>query len=225
MILGQPYLDFDPYFKVPEEVVEEVARLPVLAMRHVTYFAGNLLTRDGRLVERWYHDHPSIVRDFPLSQRVRDFKFLSGYFASLRETPGYSSKHLAEVANWLPWAKGFSATRAFVETLPFQQYGRIAIFVNEPNRSGVLHRDTTTICKPHDTDFLWFNISQKPFWVMPDTSTEERVYIAPRVAYFDSYDLHGSDATPTWSFSLRVDGVFLPEFAAAHGLPIRGTAS
>ena len=67
--------------------------------------------------------------------------------------------------------------------------------------------------KPHD-DFIWFTTKSesKSVYVM-DGDTHEKMYPDPdkKFVWFNEMDYHGTEAVPHFSFSIRIDGKFLPE--------------
>jgi hypothetical protein len=106
----------------------------------------------------------------------------------------------------------FPRTIAFVESLPFVQIGRCNVMGLEANDHGTVHRDGDpaeqsapdhfiTICPAGDKRlFLW------------DEETRTRTPIPGRAYWFNDHDYHGVDADPFFRYSIRVDGIFRPDF-------------
>jgi hypothetical protein len=106
----------------------------------------------------------------------------------------------------------FPKTIAFVRRLPFLHIGRCNVMGLEANDHGTVHRDGDpaeqtepdhfiTLCPAGDKRlFLW---------------NEERLEKTPvpgRAYWFNDHDYHGVDADPFFRYSIRVDGVFRPDF-------------
>jgi hypothetical protein len=47
-----------------------------------------------------------------------------------------------------------------------------------------------------------------------DPDEEQRLPVTPRAFWFNDMDWHGVEADPFFRYSIRVDGVFRPEFVA-----------
>jgi hypothetical protein len=106
----------------------------------------------------------------------------------------------------------FPETVAFIRELPFREIGRCVLFGLEAHDHAPLHRDTApdakraidhsiSICPRGDKRF---------FLSSPDLS--QRVPVTSRLYWFNDMDWHGVEADPFFRYSIRVDGVFEPEF-------------
>jgi hypothetical protein len=113
----------------------------------------------------------------------------------------------------------FPKTVAFVQSLPFTHIGRCNVMGLEANDHGTVHHDGPAVTHtdaPADPDhfvtlcprgdkrlFLW------------DEESARKTYVTGRAYWFNDHDHHGVDADPFFRYSIRVDGVFRPDFLAA----------
>lgn len=106
-------------------------------------------------------------------------------------------------------------TLAFVKTLPFTHIGRCNIMGLEANDHGTVHRDGEPAEQGEPDHFLTISpVPGKRLYVF-DPATGERITVEGRVIWFNDYDYHGVHADPYFRYSIRVDGVFTPEFRQA----------
>jgi hypothetical protein len=106
----------------------------------------------------------------------------------------------------------FPRTIAFIERLPFSHVGRCNLLGLQSNDHGTIHRDGQeetevghfiTLCPRGDKRlFLW------------DEERRRALPISGRAYWFDDRNYHGVAADPFFRYSIRVDGVFRPEFLA-----------
>jgi hypothetical protein len=90
------------------------------------------------------------------------------------------------------------------------------LFMTEANNHTVPHFDAGTQLqrdtKPND-DFIWFRTAEKSkaLFVM-NSITKEKSYPeeGKRFLWFNEMDYHGTDAFPGFTFSVRIDGKFIP---------------
>ena len=106
----------------------------------------------------------------------------------------------------------FPKTVAFAKSLPFLHIGRCNVMGLEANDHGTVHRDGApeeqetpehfiTVCPAGDKRlFLW------------DEETKQKTPISGRAYWFNDFDYHGVDADPFFRYSIRIDGVFRPDF-------------
>jgi hypothetical protein len=145
-----------------------------------------------------------------------------------RTKPGtpYNYLDLNKSESWQPteWASEFSELMEFIDTLPFERTGRILIIYDNEGSEVPAHRDhlETEVCH----DFIWFRTNlRKPFYVYND-HTREKLYVTSYSAWFDTVNqFHGSDPAAGLSFSVRVDGVFNPDFRKQIPKPSKNLAS
>ena len=125
----------------------------------------------------------------------------------------WDEKSSAEGKDFTRLAKTFfPRTIAFARSLPFLHIGRCNVMGLEANDHGTVHRDGDpdeqeapdhfiTVCPAGDKRlFLWDEEEQRK------TPVEGRAY------WFNDHDFHGVDAYPFFRYSIRVDGVFRPDF-------------
>lgn len=106
----------------------------------------------------------------------------------------------------------FPDTVAFIERLPFVEIGRAVIFGLEPNDHAPLHRDS----EPGVALQVAQSISLAPragkrFYLQNDPAAAPEI-IDARAYWFNDADYHGVLPDPHFRYSLRVDGVFAPDF-------------
>ena len=119
-----------------------------------------------------------------------------------------------------PVGKGFTAraktffpkTIAFVKSLPFAHVGRCNIMGLESNDHGTVHRDGVPAEKPEVDHFVMLcPAANKRFYLFSEQSAE-KVHVQKRAFWFNDSDYHGVDADPFFRYSIRIDGVFAPDF-------------
>ena len=126
----------------------------------------------------------------------------------------WSDKHVAEGKDFTRVARAvFPKTVAFVKRLPFTLIGRCNLMGLEANDHGSVHRDGArsqgapdhfiTLCPAgNKTLFLW------------DEPDQRKYPVQSRAYWFNDNDYHGVEAAPFFRYSLRIDGIFEPEFLA-----------
>ena len=121
-------------------------------------------------------------------------------------------------------ASEFALLMDFIGTLPFKDTGRILIIYDDQPREVPAHRDHTETEILHD--FIWFRTNlSKPFFML-NFQTGEKKVVESYSAWFDTVNqFHGSSATNSLAFSIRVDGVFTDEFTARIPKPKFNLAS
>jgi hypothetical protein len=125
----------------------------------------------------------------------------------------WDEKANAEGKDFTRLAKAFfPKTIAFAKRLPFSHIGRCNVMGLEANDHGTVHRDGdpatqkepdhfVTICPAGDKRlFLW------------DEPVAQKTHVPGRAYWFNDHDYHGVDADPFFRYSIRVDGVFRPDF-------------
>lgn len=119
---------------------------------------------------------------------------------------------------------GFAELMAFIDTLPFKATARMIILCEDGGAGTTAHRDhgNPDVCH----EFIWFRTNfNKPFYLYDD-KTKVKKYVESHSAWFDSVNqYHGSEATRSLSFSIRVDGLFSDEFKARIPVPSTNRAS
>jgi hypothetical protein len=159
-------------------------------------------------------------RDVPLSQRQLVWlKLRFGvYFpwqTYLELMPGgrWDSKHDPRGKRFTREATQlFPRTIAFVQSLPFKSIGSVKLLGLEANHHGTVHRDGDPVVKTNVDHFVTFcPAGDKRLFVWDETSGVES-FAPSRLYWFNDSDWHGVAADPYFRYSVRVDGVFRPEF-------------
>lgn len=110
----------------------------------------------------------------------------------------------------------FPKTVAFIESLPFTEIGRAVLFGVQPNDHAPSHRDSEpgkTLSIPQSISFQPATERRKRFFLTSPGGEEECDVEAP-IYWFNDMDWHGVRPDPWFRYSIRVDGVFSPSFAA-----------
>lgn len=121
-------------------------------------------------------------------------------------------------------AAEFEPLMEFIRSLPFEARGRQIIIFDDGNREVPAHRDhlSTDVCN----EFIWMRTNlKKPLYMLND-ETNEKLYVESYSAWFDTVNqYHGSDVAEGLTFSIRVDGIFSPEFRRRIPRPASNAAS
>ncbi len=107
----------------------------------------------------------------------------------------------------------FPKTIEWCYSLPmFSEIGRMNVFGVHPNNPVSCHRDKNPAEWLIDDEFVMIlPVLKKPLYVYDDVKKEKH-YINCHVAAFNDLDYHGADATTEFSYTIRIDGVFTPEY-------------
>ena len=105
----------------------------------------------------------------------------------------------------------FPQTVAFVESLPFVEMGRCVIFGLMPGDHAPLHRDTEPGALQVAQSITFAPRPGKRLYLQNAPDAEPVIVQAP-LYWFNDMDYHGVLADPTFRYSVRVDGVFEPDF-------------
>jgi hypothetical protein len=111
----------------------------------------------------------------------------------------------------------FPRTIAFVESLPFQHVGRCNLMGLASNDHGTVHRDGVPRDKPQVDHFITLCPRGNKRLFLWDEERQTKTAVRGRAYWFNDSDYHGVDADPFFRYSIRVDGVFRPEFLAKLG--------
>ena len=107
----------------------------------------------------------------------------------------------------------FKKTVAFAQALPFQHIGRCNVMGLEANDHGTVHRDGLPEEQPDGPDhFITIVPGGDKRLFLWDEETKTKTPVNGRAYWFNDHDYHGVDADPFFRYSIRVDGVFRPEF-------------
>jgi len=136
---------------------------------------------------------------------------VSGVF--LRQHTGYINKHLSEGAQWTENSKYFPNLVNYINTLPFNEFGRVFIFTLDQFSILTEHRDSMYDGLRDDIcEFLWFTIDNNAMRFYIKDDNDQKHYIKSTCAWFNENDRHSSDGVTDATFCLRIDGVFTKKF-------------
>ena len=139
----------------------------------------------------------------------------------LLENDRWEDKHSGDGKGFSDEAMAtFPQTVAFIESLPFVEIGRVVVFGLLANDHAPAHRDS----EPGKALAIAQSISFEPsrlargsadrhkrfYLATPDGSSE--VIVDAPIYWFNDMDWHGVHADPFFRYSVRVDGVFEPDF-------------
>ena len=134
------------------------------------------------------------------------------------ERTGILNKSVQADCFWTEHAAKFPTLVEIIKQLPFQDIGRVMLFMTEANNQTVPHFDGKTQDERPNDDFIWFTTKPgtKNIFVM-DEFTKERTYAATdkKFVWWNEMDYHGTEPTTHFSFSIRIDGKFTPEVKSA----------
>lgn len=108
----------------------------------------------------------------------------------------------------------YPRTIAFVASLPFEHIGRCNIMGLEAFDYGTVHRDGEPEEQAAPDHFISFVPHANKRLFLWDETRGEAVDVASKVYWFNDHDYHGVHPDPFFRYSVRVDGVFKPEFYA-----------
>jgi hypothetical protein len=132
----------------------------------------------------------------------------------LRREREFWKKQFADHCDWTGNADYFPETVKFIRTLPFEQIGRILIFITEPNCETIIHYDGghPQALENENTEMIYFRPMLRKKLFIWDESLQKKQYVEGCASFWNDLDWHGVDAAPGKTFSLRVDGVFKETF-------------
>lgn len=136
----------------------------------------------------------------------------------LLENDRWEDKHSADGKTFSEEAREvFPETVAFIESLPFEEIGRVVLFGLEANDHAPYHRDS----EPGRSEAIAQSISFCPRgnkrFALRTSADGEPLVIASRMYWFNDMDWHGVEADPYFRYSIRVDGRFDPAFLRSIG--------
>jgi hypothetical protein len=160
-------------------------------------------------------DHPLNARQMRLLAYKYGVYFPWKVVYHFVENHRWEDKNSGSGKGYLPEAEErFPRTVAFLRSLPFQEIGRCLLFGIEANDHAPLHRDTEPDrAAPVAHCVTIVPAGNKRLYLM-DPDEELKLPVAPRAFWFNDMDWHGVEPDPFFRYSIRVDGVFRPEFVA-----------
>lgn len=133
----------------------------------------------------------------------------------IRREKDFWKKQYFEFSDWTHNAVFFPKTIEFIKSLPFKEFGRILLFITEPNEETLIHYDGGRVesRKNANTEMIYFRPgpNKKKIFIWDDFYQKEYV-VKSTASYWNDLDYHGVHASIGKSFSLRIDGVFTDEF-------------
>lgn len=132
----------------------------------------------------------------------------------------YQYKNLNEYSIDMPWASDFDFLFKWLdEQKCFTEYGRTMFWINEPGQTTAIHSDYGDTGSEKKDMFIWLTGRFKKKIIIKDENISD-IYISPhRAMIFNNVNWHGSIGNDQFSsWSLRIDGVFSPEWANAVNL-------
>ncbi len=108
----------------------------------------------------------------------------------------------------------FPKTIAFVKSLPFASIGRCNVMGLEAHDHGTVHHDGEPDGRDEPDHFITFCPGGSKRLYLWNEARLEKTYVDGRAYWFNDHDDHGVDAAPFFRYSVRVDGVFEPDFLA-----------
>lgn len=109
----------------------------------------------------------------------------------------------------------FPKTIELVRSLPFSEIGRCNVMGLDPMQHGTVHRDGDPAVKPEVDHFITLCPGGNKRLFLWDDAAQEKVFVEGRAYWFNDSDYHGVEADPFFRYSLRIDGVFRPDFLEA----------
>jgi Rieske 2Fe-2S family protein len=211
-----PWVDVDPYVDYMR-VIERFSREEFV--RFVSF---------GPEPERFDPDRRATYRfgdetDHPLTREQMLFlEYRYGvYFPwkvcyHLLENDRWEDKHSGEGKDFTEEARRlFPQTVSFIEGLPFREIGRCVLFGLKANDHAPAHRDSEPGKALSLAQSISFEpargIADKRFYVCDPEGGNKTVIEAP-IYWFNDMDYHGVEPDPFFRYSVRVDGVFEPDF-------------
>jgi hypothetical protein len=108
----------------------------------------------------------------------------------------------------------FPRTIALLESLPFVGIGRANIMGLRANDFGTVHKDAEPAEQPLPPHFVTLAPAAGKRLFVWDDEAKQKTYVEGRAVWFNDADYHGVEADPFFRYSIRVDGVFRPDFLA-----------
>jgi hypothetical protein len=135
----------------------------------------------------------------------------------------WDEKASAEGKRFTRLAESFlPETIAFVRKLPFEHIGRCNVMGLESFDYGTVHRDGDPAEQAQPDHFITFVPAANKRVFLWDDERRAELPIECRAYWFNDFDYHGVAAAPHFRYSVRVDGVFRPDFLAALARDLGG---
>jgi hypothetical protein len=106
----------------------------------------------------------------------------------------------------------FPKTVAFCRSLSFAEVGSCKLLGLQANDHGTIHRDRDPATSPEPDHCITFCPRGNKRLFLWDEEDRTKTFVSSRIYWFNDADYHGVEADPFFRYSIRVDGVFRPEF-------------
>lgn len=206
-VQGDPYVDYG-------HVIEGLSREELLRFISLAEDPG---AYDGeRLRDYTFGDeteHPLTRAQMRYLAYRHDVYFPWKVCYHLLENDRWEDKHSGAGKAFTDEAREiFPETVAFIERLPFVEIGRCVIFGLEANDHAPLHRDSEPGKTLQVAQSISFDPRGNKRFFLCDKDGGSRTEVEAPIYWFNDMDYHGVEADPFFRYSIRVDGVFQPEF-------------
>lgn len=224
MIYNKPYIDMDPYVDTETflNCTEEICK--GLSKSEMFYASSGSRTyglEDFPEIQMPYESeikYKELTKGMDVNEKRLFLKFYKKVFYGtkgvfIKQHDNYNFKHLSSHSKYTENSKYFPQFIKYIESLPFEEIGRVFIFVQEHFMPLAEHRDSMNDDYTDElTDFLWFTFDKNEmrFWIRDEDNKKH--YVESTCAWFNENDRHGSDGVPNATICIRVDGVFKPDF-------------
>lgn len=131
----------------------------------------------------------------------------------------WEGKHLKDNCELTPVTETFKPFLTWLEEQNiFSSYGRVVIFLNEPNCFTPIHHDPPYPDISPKDEFIWISVDSRKRFFIFDGDTKEKTYIPGLIGTFDNHNYHGSDPCKYANWSVRIDGIFSNDFLNRTGM-------
>lgn len=138
----------------------------------------------------------------------------------------YHFKHRSAFCRDYPWTKEFKPVIDWIKDQNcFDDFGRIILWINEPNQKTTYHKDYPNQFKNREKPyfrrdpFIWLTGNPGKKLSVIDSDTNKEYESDSRAVVFDTNNYHCSIGHPYFTtYSLRIDGKFSESFLHKTGL-------
>jgi hypothetical protein len=221
------YLDMESFNAIEDQICYNIAKnAQYIEPSYTPHFS--LYNKDvlGYLEER--NKHKTTFSEFN-PQQVNWYTKLKGTATLgtqllIRGNKGYPKtyplKHLNEHSVNMPCHNDFQFLFDWIEKQHcFVEYGRTMFWINEPNQKTALHTDYGNVTLDKRDMFIWLTGRYPKSLLLMDNETKQIFETNARAMVFNTINWHGSKGhTDYVSWSLRIDGLFDPDWAQKVGI-------
>jgi hypothetical protein len=134
-------------------------------------------------------------------------------YVELIPNRGWADKSRSEGKDFTRLARAFfPKTIELVRRLPFQHVGRCNVMGLEAHDHGTVHRDGEPEEQGEPDHFVTLCPAEGKRLFLWDEEAQAKTYVEGRAYWFNDFDYHGVDAASFFRYSIRIDGVFEPDF-------------